>query len=283
MTQRAIAAALFGSALALGGCVLVVAKDSGTTSFIAGEQFVHSWSLELDEDDLASHTALRITNPSGDVSVIPTKGPPRIGIDAYSADRDRARATDIKPRKASGGVLVIEPRWPGGIERNESCDIAVYVPVRTGIEIEVGAGEIDVEGMQGTLSADTGAGEIEIRSHDGAVILSTNAGDVEANNVTGGVEAKTSAGDIDLRNVGWPIEAVTRAGDIEVAMRHGFAGELRASSRTGDIDLPGTGTRTSSNGMSVATHTIGDASTGDTCFFQTSAGDIEVRVLPAQD
>ncbi|MEM9662966.1 MAG: DUF4097 family beta strand repeat-containing protein, partial [Planctomycetota bacterium] len=254
MNRHALAAALSGSALVLGGCVLVVAKDSGTTSVIAGEQFVHSWSIELDDADLASHPSLGVINPSGDVTVVRTDGAPRIRIDTYSRDRDRARGMTITPRVMSDATLAIEPHWPGGIRTNESCDIAVYVPVRTGVSIEVGAGEVEVSGMAGRLTVDTGAGDIEITSHDGTATLTTNAGDIEATGVAGATDAKTNAGDIELRRVGWPINAESHAGDIEVTLWHGFAGTLRGETRAGSIDLPGSGSRTTANGVQTATH-----------------------------
>ncbi|MEL6497064.1 MAG: DUF4097 family beta strand repeat-containing protein [Planctomycetota bacterium] len=261
MNRHALAAALSGSALVLGGCVLVVAKDSGTTSVIAGEQFVHSWSIELDDADLASHPSLGVINPSGDVTVVRTDGAPRIRIDTYSRDRDRARGMTITPRVMSDATLAIEPHWPGGIRTNESCDIAVYVPVRTGVSIEVGAGEVEVSGMAGQLTVDTGAGDIEITSHDGTATLTTNAGDIEATGVAGATDAKTNAG------------------DIEVTLWHGFAGTLRGETRAGSIDLPGSGSRTTANGVQTATHRIGDPDVAHTAVFRTSAGDIDVRVL----
>lgn len=280
---RTAALTAAASAAVLGGCVIVVDADSGSTSWIAGPQFVHSWVVELDEAELASHPQLHIINASGDVTLKATEGPARIEVETYSRDRDRARRVKIDIQKTVGGTLAIEPDWPGGIRSNESCDLIVYVQNRDGIRIRVGAGEIEVEGMAGGMNAETGAGEIEVRSHDGSVSLHTGAGDIEAKGVAGSVEAETRAGDIDLSNVGWPVEATSGAGDISVTLRHGFSGQLHASTSAGGIELPGVGTTHNRGATRSATNYVGEPGSDQECVLKTSAGDVSVRVLPPTD
>lgn len=282
-----LAAGLLAVAGITSGCIIVVNSEEWDDDWDHEWHDDHnddltkrSWTQPIDANAINATSSLVVRSDAGDITIEPTDGPARIRAEARGPNRDRVDAVAISIVQ-DGDELVIEPVWPDGTtRRNESVELVIAVPVRTGVSVRTDAGDVGVADMAGALTVSTSAGDVEVDGHNGPARISSSAGDIELMHVSGAIDAETSAGDVDLFNVGWPIEAVTSAGDITVAMRHGFSGELNASTSAGQIDMPGRGSKSKMGAMQSASHTLGDGSSDAECRFATSAGDIDIRVLP---
>lgn len=82
---------------------------------------------------------------------------------------------------------------------NTSVEFDILVPAGTSVDIETGAGQVEVHGLTGTERVQTGAGEIILRDAVGEVDAHTGAGTVDLSGGTGRVRLDTGAGSIVFR------------------------------------------------------------------------------------
>lgn len=140
--------------------------------------------------------------------------------------------------------------------------VRVRVPQRFSVDVRTQGGSIDVERLEGAVSAHTQGGSIDVEGAQGSVRLETNGGsirveevrgdveahtsggNIDARNVDGRVEARTSGGNIDLRDVRGPLDAETSGGSVRARFTRGAEGNLRTSGGNVEVVLPrGTGAR----------------------------------------
>ncbi len=72
--------------------------------------------------------------------------------------------------------------WPGSSRRAPDLEIQVRVPQGLDLSIDLGVGEISVEGMDGDIDIDTGVGEVTVRTAERRVreiSLDTGIGEVD--------------------------------------------------------------------------------------------------------
>jgi DUF4097 and DUF4098 domain-containing protein YvlB len=214
--------------------------------------------------------SVSIETRAGDVLLESTQAEPRIVGKIHATTQARADATTIST-VVNGDTLEISVNWPDGKRKSsEGCDLLVYLPTMTGVSIDTSAGDVFVKDMAGHMDIHSSAGDIEIHDHNGAVTARGSAGDIDFWDVNGVVDVKTSAGQISLHRVGAPATVKTSAGDIYVILNQGSTGTLSASTTVGDVELAGTGFK-SSGSVQITPE-------GPTSRFESSAGDIEVIV-----
>ena len=265
LTLAMTAAAISATAVGMGGCLIVVGGDGwdhDRHSYHAEHRAERSWSTAIDAAMFEESVAIRVATRAGDITIERTAGPASMKIHAASRDADRLSELTIEPR-IEHGTLIVEPDWPGGWQSRDMCEIVLRIPVRDGVTIETTAGDVLVDGMQGRLTVETSAGDIDIRDHNGSVRAETSAGDIAVSDALGPIEVRTSAGDIDAR------------------MNHGFSGLIRASTTSGELDLPGGAAVSRSGAMRSGTARLGDDSTE--CVFRTSSGDISVQAFAPRE
>lgn len=161
----------------------------------------------------------------------------------------QAVSADEEPRlreQLTGGVLTISAECD---EEDEDCwiDHTLVLPAGVDVELDLGAGDVEITGIAGDLRVETGAGHIgawELRSP--TVIVDSGAGDLtlEHTERPTWVSASTGAGDVELTVPTGAYECVLRTGmgtleiDGILCTDEADAG-LSVESTAGDVGLYG--------------------------------------------
>jgi len=92
--------------------------------------------------------------------------------------------------------------------------VTIRVPERFNIDFENGAGNVEIEDLEGMVVGRTGAGNIVIGDINGPVDISSGAGNINIESVVGYVDVRTGAGNITIDEVAGEINAQTGAGNV---------------------------------------------------------------------
>ncbi len=147
---------------------------------------------------------------------------------AKASDEAEARETlrrhEVTIQKHGGGVRVearydgeqrFWQRWRGGDEGDGlRVQVRVEVPRRYNVDFATGAGNVQIDGLDGTVGGETGAGNIALGDIGGAVEVRSGAGNVDVEGATGRLRVDVGAGNVQLRSVRGHVEAHTGAGNI---------------------------------------------------------------------
>ena len=142
---------------------------------------------------VAAHERVRLEFPVGQLKVIPTDEPRvRFALRVRCNGRSDERCAEIADRLVldsddEGSTLHLNlhkfPKWN---HRGMTVMGELRVPRSLAVKIEMGVGELDIDGIEGDLDVDLGVGEAAIRapkSHAGHVSVETGIGDA---NIHGG-------------------------------------------------------------------------------------------------
>lgn len=170
-------------ALAIGGAVVAgLGPWMFKSSEPAGpyqERIEESYSVadapSLQIDNFAGHVSVR-AGESGNIQVIATK--------RASRSRDLS-VTGVGIHEKEGGLVI---RTGRPLSRgNAAVDLEITTPADSHLELELGAGNVLVQGLSGGVEASVGAGNIGL------------------NDVTGELEARSGAGTINVRGASGPV------------------------------------------------------------------------------
>jgi|GEM_PF-2677569 len=145
--------------------------------------------------------------------------------------RELARASEAAPQNQEGTLYL------GGKTFNRNyldCRLELHVPARLSGHFQLATGDIEINGLDGSVLAATGVGELTIINIGGAVKASTGAGEVEISEVDGDLIAESGAGEIEIRSITGDADIRTGAGEITV---NDVAGMLMLSTGGGEIDV----------------------------------------------
>jgi len=116
-------------------------------------------------------------------------------------------------------------------------NVTVLVPERFNIDFMSGAGNVEIEDLEGEIVGRTGAGNIEIGDIKGPVDVVSGAGNIIIDSVDGYVDARSGAGNVEIDEVTGEISAHTGAGNIEVTMTRQPRGDSELSSGAGNVTV----------------------------------------------
>ena len=143
--------------------------------------------------------------------------------------------------------VVIESRYRGQDDRrgrwNRSgkskfmITMRVVVPERYNVDFVTGAGDIEIEDVEGEVNGKTGAGNIDIEDVEGAIEITSGAGNVKVEGVNESVEVNTGAGNIGLRNIRGFVRASTGAGNITARIMEQPDRDSRLESGAGNVTV----------------------------------------------
>lgn len=218
------------------------------------------------------------TDPGGTLRVqldrgsleVESHAEPEVRVDAQAP-----RGMEFELRESDGEVELVgrsrgflNSLFAGGRVR-----VRVRVPERFSVDLTTNGGSIEVERLEGSVSARTSGGSIGVEGAHGPVDLRTSGGSIRAEDVVGDLEARTSGGNVDARGVKGRVEARTSGGSIELLDVHGPVraetsggsvrarfrgppeGTLRTSGGNVDVILP------SGAGVDLEAHTSGGSIT----------------------
>jgi DUF4097 and DUF4098 domain-containing protein YvlB len=207
-------------------------------------------SVARDSIDSGPEPRVRLTNAAGQVQVEGVEGLDVVeyevtkyamGPDPAAAKREASDVPVDLSRQDSTFVLETD----GG--RGTGADYALRVPAGSAMEVESGAGDVEVSGLSGELKVLAEAGDVTVRNAGSDVTVAAPRGDVVIDDVsteTGQVELEVGSGDVALRDlIVGTLEASVEAGSVTLSGR--FSGSGRIFVETGAItaNLPPEDTR----------------------------------------
>jgi len=143
------------------------------------------------------------------------------GSSQEEAEARLERVTLVAGRTGAADSLTLE----GPAEARDwdwSVELELRVPPGTVLRLDLGAGEVDLEGPWPEVACQTGAGRVRYRGAARDLVLETGAGEVEVElpgGWSGRGRVRTGAGEIVLRCAGrlaCPVQAVATLGRVEV-------------------------------------------------------------------
>jgi hypothetical protein len=195
-------------------------------------------NVEL-EQEVNGATPLVVTNQGGSINVVK-------GADTVV----RVRANRRSPRPGSEAPVVCElrdgavhvevkqgMRWPN-ITR-----LDVEVPEGSPIDLKMGGGSVNIEGVQGPVAAKTGGGSIAISDAVGTVVATSGGGSIAINNLKGSIAARTGGGTVRVSgHLTGDSSVASGGGSINVAVDDETSISVAARGHMVMTDVPGLST-----------------------------------------
>jgi hypothetical protein len=155
-----------------------------------------------------------------------------------------------------------------------TVDLSVQAPRLTAADITTSEGNVEANGVDGTLSVNSGAGDVKCDRIRDAVRLTTGGGDIQVGEVSGILRGATGGGRITVRSVRSDAVLETGGGDIEVASA---GGSVRAETAGGAVRINSAGgsVNASTGGGPIV---IGKA--GGIVITRNMAGPVQVGAAP---
>ena len=122
--------------------------------------------------------------------------------------------------RQTGDQIDIEVRFPRqGFQinwGNRRVDIEVRVPREADLDLHTGDGNVDVQGVKGTLLLRSGDGNINLSNLQGSLKADTGDGNIDMRDVRGDVTLHTGDGNIDVAGIDGSLSAETGDGRVRV-------------------------------------------------------------------
>jgi hypothetical protein len=207
-------------------------------------------SAARDSIDSGPEPRVRLTNAAGQVRVEGVEDLESIEYEVtrYALAGDPAaakrRASEV-PVDLSREDSTVVLETGGG--RGTGADYLLKMPSAGTVEVESGAGDVEVTGLSGNVTVVADAGDVMVRNTGKDVTVEAPQGDVVVSGVstdTGQTELQVGAGDVTIQNmIVGTLEARVEAGDVTLSGR--FSGSGRVLVATGNItaNLPPEDTR----------------------------------------
>jgi hypothetical protein len=207
--------------------------------------------------DVGQSAPLDIDNFAGDVTIRGSEsGRMRVIVEKKASGSEGLARIRVDLTEDNSGVQIRTSR-SSSLAGSESVDIEVFVPADARLRLDTGAGNIQVEGVQGTIRAHTGAGNVEVWGAAGPITLDTGAGNIDydgepqgeatfdsgAGNITLrlpadanlAIDLETGIGDINLG--GFAVEGDTSGTEVGGTIGTGEGATIKAESGVGNITL----------------------------------------------
>lgn len=185
-------------ALAAGGAVWYGIRDVeiGAGLFDLGDRY----QARMEESfDLGGAPSLEITNFAGAVTIRPGEGDMvRVVATKKSSNRSRLDLIDVD-MSAGEDRLVIKTRKLF-TEGNAFVELEITAPAGSRVNVDTGAGKVDVRDITGQIDIHSGAGAVAVRGARGTVRVDLGAGQITYEGApSGDCRFQTGAGEIILR------------------------------------------------------------------------------------
>ena len=207
-------------------------------------------SVARDTVDSGPEPRVRVANAAGKVRVEGVEGLDAIeyevtryalGPDPAAAKRSASQVPVDLTREDSTIVLQTD----GG--RGTGADYALEVPAAGAVEVEAGAGDVEVSGVSGEVTVVAEAGDVTMRGTGSDVAVESPQGDVTVDDVntdTGQVELEVGTGDLVVRDlIVGTLEASVESGDVTLSGRFSGSGRIFVEAGSITANLPPEDTR----------------------------------------
>ncbi len=196
-----------------------------TLALVAGSAAAEDFRSSLPAD---SGGTLRVRLDHGSLEV-ESHAEPEVRVDAQAP-----RGMEFELRKSGGEVELVgrSGGFLGSLFAQGRVRVRVRVPERFSVDLVTNGGSIEVDRLEGSVSARTSGGSIGVEGARGPVDLRTSGGSIRAEDVAGDLEARTSGGNVDARGVDGSVDARTSGGSIELL---DVRGPVRAETSGGSV------------------------------------------------
>jgi hypothetical protein len=207
-------------------------------------------SVARDAVDSGPEPRVRVANGAGKVRVEGVEGLDAVeyevtryalGPDPAAAKRSASQVPVDLSREDSTIVLQTD----GG--RGTGADYALEVPAAGAVEVEAGAGDVEVSGVSGEVTVVAEAGDVTMRGTGSDVAVESPQGDVTVDDVntdTGQVELEVGTGDLVVRDlIVGTLEASVESGDVTLSGRFSGSGRIFVEAGSITANLPPEDTR----------------------------------------
>lgn len=232
-------------------CCLVVAAGLAVGLFTNWAQDVGSWTgwgpgltTETVEHtfDVGTAPTLVVDNFAGDV-LVRAATVDSIQVTAFKRAPSTSAIRSIQVDfEQQDGQARVRTRRPGASVSNTSVRLEILVPPGTQLELSLGAGNVDVQGLTGGIQANSGAGNVDIGTAEGQVRVDLGAGNINYEGIpSGDCRLNTGAGNIDLNlrpDASARIDLDTNIGVLTVS-GYNVDGQVSARSAQGIIGSGG--------------------------------------------
>jgi HAMP domain-containing protein len=207
-------------------------------------------SVVRDAVDSGPDPRVRLTNAAGQVRV---EGDEDLESVEYEVTRYAMASDPVAAKRRASDVQVNLSREDSTIVletdggRGTGADYLLRVPSGGTVEVESGAGDVEVSGLSGEVTVVAEAGDVTVGNTGSDVTVEAPQGDVTVGGVstdTGQAELSVGTGDVTLQDmIVGTLEVHVEAGDVALSGR--FSGSGRVLVETGDItaNLPPEDTR----------------------------------------
>ncbi|MFQ5723388.1 MAG: DUF4097 domain-containing protein [Terriglobia bacterium] len=168
----------------------------------------------------------------------------QVRLAAYVRSRETTQRLlnnyQLSLRRVRGGSAYLGGEFRSGrrASRLQSVVLEIQVPLEFNLDVETGAGNVEVERLQGELRVATAAGEIRTGEILGPVRAETAGGNIDLGDLGGDLVARTAGGCVRVGNVQGTALLESGGGHIITGR---IEGEVRAETAGGDIVLRGAG------------------------------------------
>jgi len=191
--------------------------------------------------EAAGVTRLVIDAGAGELVVRATPGATAIEVTARIAPADTEsdryelwlRGED---ERASLTARHLDRGWFSWGEDDRVIDLEVTLPPHLAVQIEDGAGDLEVSGLRGGVRIEDGSGAIEARDLSGPLRIEDGSGTITVRGVAGPVRVDDGSGSLSVFDVTGDLEIEDGSGRIDV-VRAGGAVVIQDGS--GSIDVRG--------------------------------------------
>jgi hypothetical protein len=235
----------------------------GTQAARSDEIFAVGTSPTLDVENFAGNVTIH-AGAEGEIRVVATKRALR--------ESDLGRI-EVEIDERDSGVS-IRSRKENSL-RSGRVEFEITVPPDTDLTLRTGAGDLDLEGLEGSVDASSGAGDVDIRDVTGELRIEIGAGNIRVLGSTNRVRLSTGAGDIDYD--GDPKDSCrfgTGAGNIRLALPGSLGAEVDLETGIGaiqtDFDVEGNVTKR---------HVRGTIGQGDDATIDAHSGVGDIRLV----
>lgn len=136
----------------------------------------------------------------------------------------------------AGGVVTVHP--DDRKARRRDVDMVLRVPAWVDLEVEGRELDVDVSGVEGTVSVKNVSGDISIRGPARRVDVSSMEGEVEVRGARGPVTAQSRGDDVAVYDIRGDVDL--ESGDGDLRLERVTATHARAETLDGDVFFSGT-------------------------------------------
>jgi DUF4097 and DUF4098 domain-containing protein YvlB len=244
-------------------CCCVLAVAAGVAGWLTSRYVEKPFDLgALDRErvektfEVGDAPTLDVTNFAGSVTIRPgEEGVVRVVATKKPSSRSRLERTEVSMTERDGRV-VIEAKQPSP-RSNASVDLEITAPAGSRVDVDIGAGEVNVRDITGRIDIHNGAGTVDVRGARGVARVDVGAGQITYEGApSGDCRFETGAGEVILRlpaDLDVQVDLSTSTGPVNV-----------------DFHVDGRVTVRSVEGV------IGDGSQGS-IYAHTGAGSVSVK------